>query len=218
LTPKLDEKSNEYWLFHGTKSEYLDVLLNVGYDVRIGSLIGMFGGGFYLAENPTKSNQYIPCPTCGKGSVFTSGNCDCKKEQVYSMIIFRTTLGLPHLAIDYKKEKYCGISSKSTVNIPGFGKYISASKDSIDSFVRRPPLIPGSFETYDSVLGESKGNGGNKLEYREFILYDNHRAYPEYIIEFKRSVKSPKVDKNLFQKVLSVFLSQKPTSEVVNLD
>jgi regulator of sigma D len=134
------------------------------------------------------------------------------------MIIFRTTLGLPHLAIDYQKEKYCGISSKSTVTIPGFGKYISASKDSIDSFVRRPPLIPGSFETYDSVLGESKGNGGNKLEYREFILYDNHRAYPEYIIEFKRSVKSPKVDKNLFQKVLSVFLSQKPTSEVVNLD
>ena len=39
-------------------------------------------------------------------------------------------------------------------------------------------------------MGESKTHGGDKLEYREFILYEPSQAYPEYLIQFQRSAKT----------------------------
>lgn len=57
LTPFLDPLANEYFFFHGTGWNFIDVLKKSGYDPRVSSLIGMFGGGFYLAENSSKSNQ-----------------------------------------------------------------------------------------------------------------------------------------------------------------
>ncbi|CAF3892951.1 unnamed protein product [Rotaria sp. Silwood1] len=62
LTPLLDARTNEYWLFHGCSQNNLYHLLHSGYDPRISNLKGKFGGGFYLAENSSKSNRYIPCP------------------------------------------------------------------------------------------------------------------------------------------------------------
>jgi len=62
ITPFLDAATNEYWLFHGTAANNVKILLQKGYDPRVCSVDGMFGGGFYFAENATKSNSYIPCP------------------------------------------------------------------------------------------------------------------------------------------------------------
>lgn len=41
-------------------------------------------------------------------------------------------------------------------------------------------------------MGESKENGGDALQYREFIIYDRFQVYPEYIISYNRI--APTVD------------------------
>ena len=48
---------NEYFLFHGTKGEYVDHLVLQGMDPRVGGN-GLFGKGLYLAESSTKADQY----------------------------------------------------------------------------------------------------------------------------------------------------------------
>ncbi len=174
LTPLLDSQSNEYWLFHGCSHDALHHLLHTGYDPRVSNLKGMFGGGFYLAENSSKSNQYIPCPECNGNSIFTSDGCNCPGQEnfVFSMVLYRAILGDVHVALEYDKEKYRDGTGK--------GKR-----------VRRPPLKTGcQDELYDSVMGESIKNGGNRLQYREFVLYERGQAYPEYVIEFRRSAEN----------------------------
>eukprot|EP01048_Picozoa_sp_COSAG05_P013914 COSAG05_NODE_1528_length_4624_cov_22.777017_1_plen_95_part_00 len=52
-----------------------------GYDNRMASVGGMFGAGIYLAEDFSKSNQYIPCPMCKRNAIFTQGACDCQYVQ-----------------------------------------------------------------------------------------------------------------------------------------
>jgi len=167
LTPSLDQHSNEYYLFHGTKWDVINIVKRKGFDERVGSVTGMFGAGIYFAENASKSNQYVPCPECGKGAIFTTGNCECEEvKSPYGMILCRVILGDIHIAPKYDQEKYKGTKDKP---------------------VRRPPSkSENALELYDSVLGESKLHGGDTLNYREFIVYDRFQVYPEYIIYFDR--------------------------------
>jgi hypothetical protein len=172
LTPLLDANVNEYWLFHGCNEGTLHFLLHSGYDPRVSNLDGMFGGGFYLAENSSKSNQYIPCTGCGKNAIGYESGCSCQNqgELEFSIILYRAALGDIHVAMQYDQKMYCGN-----------GKHR----------VRRPPYKKASSDLYDSVMGESKKHGGNILNYREFILYESAQAYPEYVIKFKRSGVHP---------------------------
>ena len=173
VTPLLDTNANEYWLFHGCDGKNLHFLLYSGYDPRVSNLDGMFGGGFYLAENSSKSNQYISCPTCGKNSISTSHGCQCSKQEnlLFTIVLYRAVLGDVHVAQVYNKKKY-----------KGEGNYL----------VRRPPVKENGMDLYDSVLGESIKYGGDRLKYREVILYESGQAYPEYIIEFRRSAMNAK--------------------------
>ncbi|CAF2977014.1 unnamed protein product, partial [Rotaria sp. Silwood2] len=180
LVPLLDTNANEYWLFHGTDADIIPFLLLTGYDPRISSLNGMFRGGFYLAENSSKSNQYIPCPGCRKNAIFYESGCSCTKQEdlEFSIILYRAVLGDLHIAKKYKKETYRGKDKHR---------------------VCRPPYKPNSCNLYDSVMGESKKYGGDKLEYREFILYESAQAYTEYVIKFKRSAANIHAPSNMQQ-------------------
>eukprot|EP01089_Gocevia_fonbrunei_P019658 TRINITY_DN7035_c0_g1_i1.p1 TRINITY_DN7035_c0_g1~~TRINITY_DN7035_c0_g1_i1.p1 ORF type:complete len:491 (-),score=81.16 TRINITY_DN7035_c0_g1_i1:112-1584(-) len=171
LMESLDPSVNEYYLFHGTSWPVInDFISKDGFEERCSSVNGMFGAGIYFAENSSKSNQYIPCPTCGKGSIFKDKNCECSKEfdkaenLEYGIVIARVILGEPHLCMAYTQEKYKGASGNP---------------------VRMAPLKEGSTERYDSVLGECEKYGG-RLRFREFIVYDRAQAYPEYIVRFTR--------------------------------
>jgi len=72
--------------------------------------------GLYFAENSSKSNQYVDCPSCGYGSIHskTCGKCSCTvqlekavSEQRwegndnwkghYAMILCRVFLGRPYM-------------------------------------------------------------------------------------------------------------------------
>eukprot|EP01119_Soliformovum_irregulare_P014845 TRINITY_DN4097_c0_g1_i1.p1 TRINITY_DN4097_c0_g1~~TRINITY_DN4097_c0_g1_i1.p1 ORF type:complete len:497 (-),score=101.57 TRINITY_DN4097_c0_g1_i1:89-1579(-) len=167
LIPLLDPSTNEYQMFHGTRPEVADILKKKGFDERVASTNGMFGAGLYFAENSSKSNQYVPCPQCGKGAIFTPDVCRCKEPILYSMFLCRVLLGDMHIAINYNSKKYKGTDLRWPVRRP-------------------PPISEDSFELYDSVMGESKENGGDVLQYREFIVYDRYQVYPEYLIYYER--------------------------------
>lgn len=169
-SPLLDPAVNEYWLFHGTKAENVDILIDKGYDNRVCSVHGMFGSGFYLAENSTKSNQYIPCPSCNKNAIFYEGNCACNVYTEYTMVIYRAALGDVHVCKAYSRD------------------YKVKSGRGQTEPVRRPPEKNDDHEVYDCVLGESIEHAGDAalLQFREIILYEQHQAYPEFLVTFKR--------------------------------
>jgi hypothetical protein len=110
LTHLLDRNANEFYLFHGTKPDVIDIVKKDGFDERVGRVNGMFGAGVYFAENASKSNQYIPCSQCGKGSILTKDQCECKEtsEKSCQMLLCRVVLGDVHVALKYEKAKYQG--------------------------------------------------------------------------------------------------------------
>ncbi|KAH3744315.1 Interferon-induced protein 44 [Pelomyxa schiedti] len=81
-TSLLDSSVNEYLLFHGCSSEVLSQLTREGADFRVSNITGMFGAGFYLAENSSKSNWYIPCSRC---------HLPCRREEEHSRSTTTTT-------------------------------------------------------------------------------------------------------------------------------
>lgn len=188
LAPLLDERANEYWLFHGCYENTISILVYHGYDPRVSSLDGMFGGGFYLAENSSKSNQYIPCPGCNKNAIFWGEGCNCKNQEnlEFYMILYRAVLGDIHIAKKYDQKKYRMGDDRRRV--------------------RRPPQKEYSNLLYDSVMGESDKNGGDRLKYREFILYESGQAYPEYVVKFRRSnvnARAPSNNKKVKDQIAS---------------
>jgi hypothetical protein len=46
---------------------------------------------------------------------------------------------------------------------------------------RPPPKVPGGQELHDSLLGQTAPN-----KYREFVVYDRCKCYPEYVIQYER--------------------------------
>ncbi|CAF3615889.1 unnamed protein product [Adineta steineri] len=194
LMPLLDKNANEYWLFHGCDQTHISDLLQIGYDPRISNSLGIFGGGFYLAENSSKSNQYIPCPGCGGNNRFSRDECSCPSQSdfVFSIILYRVVLGDVHIAFKYDKVKYCGGAMQN-------GRQIN---------IRRPPKKANGHDVFDSLMGESIENGGNYLQHREFVIYDRGQAYPEYVIDFQRSTDDtkPAIDIKRLQKKCQHFL------------
>jgi Poly(ADP-ribose) polymerase catalytic domain len=173
LTPRLDATTNEYYLFHGTRDAVIDTIIRTGFDERLGSVSGMFGGGIYLAENSSKSNQYVPCGGCGEGSIVSLGECTCDPEAdlpVQRMLLCRVLLGDVHIAHEYDPEKYKGPRENPVRRPP------------VKSDVAAPDDIP---VLHDSVMGEKRELGG-PLFYREFVVYDRYQVYPEYVVEYER--------------------------------
>ena len=57
LDDQLIPEINEYFLFHGTRPEYVDCIVQGGIDCQRGQG-GMFGQGAYFCEMSTKADQY----------------------------------------------------------------------------------------------------------------------------------------------------------------
>jgi serine/threonine protein kinase len=138
----------EHFFFHGTKDEIKDLVIDQGFDNRLGG--GMLGQGTYLAESASKSNQYVP-PTTKTG-----------KPQW--MFLARGLLGIPH-------------------NTP------QPMQQAV-----RPPCTHGhtapgcTHARCDSIVYAAGG-----ARFREFVVYDNTLAYPEFLIQFERWTNGQKI-------------------------
>jgi hypothetical protein len=82
------------------------------------------------------------------------------------MLLCRVLLGDFHVALHYDSAKYKGSDPRSPVRRP-------------------PPKTADGIELYDSVLGESKANGGDTLNYREWVVYDRYI----FVIDFELKVE-----------------------------
>jgi len=41
---------------------------------------------------------------------------------------------------------------------------------------------------YDSIVGTHRPSDGTRLHFREFMVFDEDQAYPEFIIEYERNM------------------------------
>lgn len=194
LTPCLDNQSNEFWLFHGTNEKNIPQIIKEGYDTKSMSLVGIFGSGLYLQETSFQAYPYVTCPKCGEGAIYSKDSkCSCKDDEVCTMLLFRTLLGHSHICMKYNQQKYKGIGREGKIYF---------SHNAIGT-IQQPPIKEGSFETYDSVIGERKEHMG-EFEQREYVVYDKDQLYPEYIIKFK-----VKEQKGLLSKLSSLVKEKK---------
>jgi len=81
-TLQLYPQANEVLLFHGTKSNIVDFIIQQGFEERIAKDEGTFGAGIYFAENSSKSDEYIT----------PDSNGFCK------LFLCRVCLGIPFVA------------------------------------------------------------------------------------------------------------------------
>uniref|UniRef100_A0A7S1LRM7 Poly [ADP-ribose] polymerase n=1 Tax=Neobodo designis TaxID=312471 RepID=A0A7S1LRM7_NEODS len=64
--------ANEAFLFHGTKPDIAKIITAQGFDERVASLSGLFGGGVYFADNFAKSNAYTSADASGTRHMFVA--------------------------------------------------------------------------------------------------------------------------------------------------
>lgn len=145
LTRDLYPDLNECYLFHGTKSQFVDNIMTKGIDPRHSGNNTMMGRGIYCAESSTKSDQY----TDDKNHRLRVG---------LKMILVRMLLGNIFVANNARLFKLppCVTCLHDNCTIQ-------------------------HHEHFDSVVVDIP----NKL-FREFIVYDAHQCYPEYIITYDR--------------------------------
>jgi hypothetical protein len=72
MQSELDPAVNEKYLWHGTKPDVVDAIVEHGFDERVAALQGMFGAGVYFAEMSSKSDQYVMRNRSGNFFLFLS--------------------------------------------------------------------------------------------------------------------------------------------------
>ena len=72
---QLYPQANEVFLFHGTKSNIVDFIIQQGFEERIAKDEGIFGAGIYFAENSSKSDEYITPDSNGLCKLFLCRVC-----------------------------------------------------------------------------------------------------------------------------------------------
>jgi len=72
---QLHKESNEVILFHGTKSNITDFIVQQGFEERVAMDNGLFGAGIYFAENSSKSDEYITPDANGECNIFLCRVC-----------------------------------------------------------------------------------------------------------------------------------------------
>ncbi|XP_061184934.1 uncharacterized protein LOC133192948 [Saccostrea echinata] len=69
MTKHTHSEINEYYFFHATKSQYVDVICSQGLDSRLAAS-GRLGAGVYGAEVASKSHQYAGCDNQNRYPMF----------------------------------------------------------------------------------------------------------------------------------------------------
>jgi len=72
---QLHPQANEVFLFHGTKSNKIDFIIQQGFEERIANEAGIFGAGIYFSENSSKSDEYITPDSNGLCKIILSRVC-----------------------------------------------------------------------------------------------------------------------------------------------
>lgn len=183
LEDGLNDSVNEKLLLHGTKPETLLTLLQNGLSERFSN--GLFGSGSYLAEDPSKIDQYCT-PDKQEGEslkllhekLFVE--CDVKPvKNMFYALVCRVALGHPVFTKD-------GIANSQP---PHNNIFVNDER-------RELALIPSDGDLpchYHSLIVECgpPSEGYKCARHREFIVFDSARISEEWIIGYIRDLAPP---------------------------
>jgi len=182
----LDDSSNQRLLLHGTKPRHVEAIPNVGMDENR-TLRGAFGYGVYLAEDPSKTNQYVEVDTAHSADTIISSLHDTLYRhnrvphpgRVYYTFVCHAILG-------------CPMYTKGPMRTPKSCTGPTPSCDSgRDVFVnrRRRKLtpVPGSKPpcAHHSLVVLA-GKDSHVKRHREFILFDGRSILPVFLLAYAR--------------------------------
>lgn len=174
LDDALIPEINECYLFHGTETSALSGITAQGIDHRLSSARVLFGRGTYFAESSSKADQYAGDVPIHSGLFICLRACldvdvyftDPKNSRTQVgkplvMLLCRVLLGNVHICL----------------NPQDFS---------------RPPCMTCNddkckqhYRFHDSVIGVNR-TPAQRLNFREFVIYDRVQCYPEYIIHYTR--------------------------------
>eukprot|EP00930_Biecheleria_cincta_P029093 TRINITY_DN2024_c0_g4_i1.p1 TRINITY_DN2024_c0_g4~~TRINITY_DN2024_c0_g4_i1.p1 ORF type:complete len:953 (-),score=125.93 TRINITY_DN2024_c0_g4_i1:132-2801(-) len=179
----VDQATNEKVLLHGTKPELLLSILQNGLNERYTS-VGLFGLGLYLAEDPSKTDQYCTADTADHSDLdelhdmlYAKAGIEhparAGESQVFYKLVCRALLGYPAIT----KDGECSIHDPTKLIYATFDKRECAD-------------IPGSSPSipHHSLIVE-KGpvsEGYIVVRHREFVQFHAQRVLPEYLIAYTR--------------------------------
>ena len=182
---KSETGANEMIVYHGTRGNPPVQIYKgeQGFEARVASS-GMWGTASYFAVNASYSDSYaFQCPDDGNKQIFSVKICagdviDLPPDK---------TLRLPPL-------KNAATAQPQSLNIPQLNQFHSlyqtlpqkpSSFDpvpaaSMDPVPAASSQVPTRFvnDRYDTVSGQT---GGSKV----YMIYENGRAYPEYLITYR---------------------------------
>ena len=153
--------AEENWLFHGSRANNPKNLYVNGFDISFASDGGSFGRGIYFARQAVYSYSGYCFSANGKGYIFLAkvltGKYFCPSSH------------------NLKKNKGKARKNASLLRNNVFGGRMN-----------KPPLYDEEkFIYYDSVTDVDNINNSHTSQM--FIIYENDKAYPYYLIEFDAS-------------------------------
>eukprot|EP00929_Paragymnodinium_shiwhaense_P043487 TRINITY_DN22363_c0_g1_i5.p1 TRINITY_DN22363_c0_g1~~TRINITY_DN22363_c0_g1_i5.p1 ORF type:complete len:289 (-),score=62.78 TRINITY_DN22363_c0_g1_i5:263-1129(-) len=176
----LDDRVNEKILLHGTKPDLVLAILQNGLNERFSG--GLFGSGIYVAEDPSKIDQYCtPDAECGE-----VGDPDVKllHEKLYGSershpgrvfygFVVRVTLGYPVYTKD--GENNADNQSESV--------WATKTKRELAEIPDSSPPVH-----YHSLVAMA-GADCKVKRHREFLSFDGDRTILEYLFAYRRVPK-----------------------------
>lgn len=200
LPGPVDRHLNESWFLHGSRPELILSVLQNGFNERLCTTQGLFGGGTYLAEDAAKVDQY-----CTSDSV----HCGPGLEDLHRRLYRGGVQHAPGTYYAFACRAVCGLTIFSR---DGF-HHSADGRRSIWANMERRELcfVPGVSPAmnYQSLVGELSKVGATPSRdcdsscmcrtwvpldkdlplisrFREFIVFDSARVYPEYLLAFRR--------------------------------
>lgn len=180
ITKYTHSEINEFYFFHGTKAQCVDVICSQGLDSRLAAS-GRVGCGVYGAEVASKSHQYVGMGHtflyCFRNITFQSHvHYSHEKYLMNDKIVYQTKL----FFVFFIGPNHKGENPMFLIRMCLGDVFLTNSGGNF----KRPPckkcpniVCTTHLETYDSVVA----NGGSFSD-REFVVYDRNQSYPEYLI------------------------------------
>jgi hypothetical protein len=173
-TESLQNAVNEVFLLHGTKPEVLLTILSNGLSDKFSG--GLFGEGIYLAETPTKNDQYTTIDDYSSGSASKDVaalhqhlyRSSAQPGGVYYLLLCKVVMGY----YDRTKDGMSSLDHGGSLWAPGAqAKELSKIEDTV------PPIH------YHALIAET---GRTIQRHREFLQYHHARVYPAYVLAYQR--------------------------------
>jgi len=182
----LDDSCNQRLLLHGTKPRHVEAILDVGMDEKR-TMRGAFGYGVYLAEDPSKTNQYVEVDTAHSADAVVSGlhnalyrhNGVPHPGRVYYTFVCHAILGCPMYTKGPMRTPKSCIGPTPSCD-PGRDVFVNRRR-------RELTPVPGSKPpcAHHSLIVLA-GEDSHVKRHREFILFDGRSILPVFLLAYAR--------------------------------